>query len=63
MQLSQNSLSYSFAPDALKIEMLRRLSLRQQEFARRVETSPLSALAESAHSYGFLCSRYDLCEW
>lgn len=61
--LSRNSLQYSFAPEALKTQMLQRLDIRLEDFARQLATRPAAVLAEDAHSYGFLCDHYELCNW
>ena len=61
--LSENSLRFSFAPADLREQMLTRLRARLEDFARLVATRPAAALAEDAVSYGFLCTRYELCDW
>jgi len=63
VRLSQNSLAYSFAPEALRIEMLRDLDARLSEFTAMVAASPEGTLADEAESYGFICRRYALCAW
>ena len=63
MTLHRNSLRYSFLPDGEKAEMLARLAVRIDNFARRIATRPEAALADDAHSYGFICDRYELCDW
>ncbi|MEO0437832.1 MAG: adenosine deaminase [Pseudomonadota bacterium] len=63
VKLSHNSLAYSFAPEELRSSMIQRLSARLEDFGRLVETRPSAALAEDAISYGFLCTRYGLCDW
>lgn len=63
VRLSENSLRYSFAPPAMKAELLERLQIRLDDFTRRIATRPANALATRARSYGFTCRRYGLCEW
>lgn len=63
VQLSRNSLRYSFAPASLRQEMLMDLDLRQRGFEQQLKSDPSSVLAESAHSFGFICRQYALCEW
>lgn len=63
VKLSNNSLAYSFAPENLRNSMLQRLSARLEDFGRLVETRPNAALAQDAVSYGFICTRYALCNW
>ncbi|MEM9397905.1 MAG: hypothetical protein AAF991_10510, partial [Pseudomonadota bacterium] len=63
VKLSNNSLAYSFAPENLRNSMLQRLSARLEDFGRLVETRPNAALAQDAISYGFICTRYALCNW
>ncbi|MEM6485126.1 MAG: adenosine deaminase [Pseudomonadota bacterium] len=63
VRLSENSLRYSFAPDELRERLLGDLGRRLAAFADLVESEPESTLSQRAFSYGFLCSRYTLCEW
>ncbi|KGE04328.1 adenosine deaminase family protein [Pseudohaliea rubra] len=60
--LSRNSLSHSFAPERLKIELLSRFALHLADFERRLADDPAAALADNARSHGFLCRRYALCD-
>lgn len=62
-ELSRNSLSYSFAPDALRETMIAGLEARLAAFTRSVAERPESVLAADARSYGFTCRRYELCDW
>jgi adenosine deaminase CECR1 len=61
--LSRNSLRFAFAPDVVKADMLSRLAIRIDDFRRQVATRPAAALDATAHSYGFTCRRYGLCDW
>lgn len=61
--LSRNSLRYSFLEDSEKAQLLARYAIRVDDFARQLATRPAAALAADAHSYGFLCRRYQLCDW
>ncbi|MEM1403163.1 MAG: adenosine deaminase [Pseudomonadota bacterium] len=63
MTLHRNSLRYGFLPDKDKAELLARLSVRIDNFARRIATRPEATLADDAHSYGFICDHYALCDW
>lgn len=60
--LSRNSLRYSFAPDALRTQMVKDLDLRLIDFTREVALRP-AALGNGAKSYGFICRHYSLCAW
>lgn len=61
--LSQNSLKYSFAPESMKSALLARFVQRMADFEAQINTQPAAALDAEAKSYGFLCNRYDLCDW
>ncbi|MFK7829495.1 MAG: adenosine deaminase [Congregibacter sp.] len=63
LTLSRNSLHHSFAPDGMKSDLLRRHASSIDTFASRVATRPETALSDKAQSFGFLCRRYQLCEW
>lgn len=63
MTLSRNSLLHAFAPDSVKADMLARYAIRVDDLARKVATRPAAVLADDAHSFGFTCDRYELCEW
>ncbi|HEY7775015.1 MAG TPA: adenosine deaminase [Kineobactrum sp.] len=60
--LSRNSLAYSFAPEALRAEMIERFEKRIAAFERQLRRRPEAALADDALTYGFICKRYELCE-
>ncbi|MDP5070237.1 MAG: adenosine deaminase [Congregibacter sp.] len=61
--LSGNSIAYSFLSDTMKNTLLRRYNTRLDDFARRIAAQPSSALSTDAQSYGFICDRYQLCDW
>jgi adenosine deaminase CECR1 len=63
VQLSRNSIAYSFAPEPLKAELLAQLEQALAEFAAAAAVQPADVLAREARSYGFLCRRYSLCGW
>lgn len=63
IQLSRNSLHYSFAPESLKQQMLTTLDDNLAAYEKAVLAGAATALAGDAVSYGFLCNRYQLCEW
>ncbi|WP_439106071.1 adenosine deaminase family protein [Congregibacter sp.] len=61
--LSRNSIAYGFLPEATKAQLLERYETRIGDFARQIAARPKAALSSSAQSYGFICDRYQLCEW
>jgi adenosine deaminase CECR1 len=63
LQLSRNSLRYSFLREPLKTQLLNSYQTRTAAFAKQLATEPERALSTSAKSYGFICDRYQLCEW
>jgi adenosine deaminase CECR1 len=63
VQLSRNSLSYSFAPAPLKAQLLERFGKRMADFSRHMNGAGDAQLSTQARSHGFICRRYGLCEW
>ena len=63
VQLSRNSLAYSFAPEPMKQQLLATFDNNIATFAEAVVAKPDSAQTDAAVSYGFLCKRYQLCTW
>jgi adenosine deaminase CECR1 len=63
IRLSENSLRYSFLPEAEKARLLTRYRTGVESFARQLAVRPESALSPAATSFGFLCDRYALCSW
>ncbi|MFK8043761.1 adenosine deaminase [Congregibacter sp.] len=61
--LSRNSIEHGFLPKATKAELLARYTTRIEDFARQIAARPSAALSSTAQSYGFICDRYQLCEW
>ena len=61
--LSRNSLLHAFAPDSVKADLLARYAIRVDDLARKIATRPAAALSPDAHSFGFTCNRYALCDW
>lgn len=62
-ELSRNSLSHSFAPDALKQQMLDNLEQNLDAFETSARNDVAAVLSADAVSYGFVCKRYQLCDW
>jgi adenosine deaminase CECR1 len=63
VQLSRNSLAYSFAPEPVKQQLLAMFASNITAFEQAVLATPASAQVEDAVSYGFVCKRYQLCRW
>jgi adenosine deaminase CECR1 len=63
VKLSRNSLSYSFAPDTMKQQLLTTFDSNIAEFERAVLKDSRGFMSVPAVSYGFLCRRYALCVW
>jgi adenosine deaminase CECR1 len=63
VRLSRNSLRYSFAPESVKAALLSDFDERLAAFGSVIAANPEAALADDAVSYGFICRRYQLCDW
>ncbi|WP_084566966.1 adenosine deaminase family protein [Congregibacter litoralis] len=61
--LSRNSIAHGFLPEVRKAELLALFAARIDDFARQIAAKPAAALSSEAESYGFICDRYELCEW
>ncbi|MFT4768487.1 MAG: adenosine deaminase CECR1 [Glaciecola sp.] len=61
--LSRNSIAHGFLPEPTKARLLTRFATRIDDFARQIAARPSAALSPEAQSYGFICDRYQLCEW
>ena len=62
VQLSRNSLAYSFLEEPLKRELLRRFETRIESFEAQFRRGGLPAVATGEPQYrGFLCRRYAVC--
>lgn len=63
VRLSRNSLRYSFAPEPVKTALLSDFDERLAAFGGVIADDPEAAFADEAVSYGFICRRYQLCDW
>jgi adenosine deaminase len=61
VMLSRNSLSYSFAPDAVKTALLQQLDENLDDFTGQLKRKPAALLSADAVTYGFSCRYYQLC--
>lgn len=62
LHINRNSIRYSFAEEPKKSELLNTLNARFKQFEKHFLTGGLSRVAaKQPVSYGFLCSRYDVC--
>ncbi|WP_439101072.1 adenosine deaminase family protein [Congregibacter sp.] len=61
--LSRNSIAHGFLPADRKAGLLALFSARIDDFARQIAAKPAAALSSEAESYGFICDRYQLCQW
>lgn len=60
--LSRNSLSYSFTPDDVKTDLIKKFESRIARFEKKMMSGSSDVFSDTAETYGFMCRQYQLCD-